>query len=515
MSYVLPKEYTEAMKPLQDRCPTTPLSEIDLMLQQDLGQSIDELFSSFDPKPLGVASLAQVHKATLRSGPFAGREVAVKFQHPNLEHFATIDIATVSNLVEVVRTVFPSFEFSWLADQMKENLPKELDFKVEAENAARLATLFADHPLLKVPEVYWAHKRAMAMEFIHGSRIDDASYLAKHNIDPHRVSYHFADIFSRMIFKEGFVHADPHPGNVLIRPRKGVLGKDNFQIVLLDHGLYRELNQRFQVAYAGLWSSLIRGDENGIMQASYRLFQMAREDEVSRRRARGDSRVTVDDIAREQGEGSVPSYRLFASVLTGRPWRVVVLEGGEGVPEEEVANYLADRKDPSRLKAHEEEEREKEERRKKRGGSGLTSARSDFEREIVTQIAGTGEFLFDVADVLAKVPRELVLLLKTNDLLRAVDEDLGIGKPPSGSHENPAQVIDRMQAHMVRMVVRMGWWVARCLYEDKKRGIVEGVWWRRWTSRRMWKARWEFWSVTVRVWVGEMWIGMKDLFGVL
>lgn len=251
MSYVLPKEYTDAMRPLQDRCPTTSLADLDAMLKLDLGQSLNDLFAEFDPEPLGIASLAQVHRGVLRSGPHAGREVAIKLQHPYLEQFAQIDISTVSFLVVAIKTIFPSFSFDWLAAQMRENLPKELDFRVEASNARHLAHLFSDDPILKVPEIYDAHKRVMIMEFIHGARLDDRDFLAKHGIDPLRISHHFSEIFSRMIFKEGFVHADPHPGNVLIRPHPG--RRDNFDLILLDHGLYRTLDAPFRRCYADLW----------------------------------------------------------------------------------------------------------------------------------------------------------------------------------------------------------------------------------------------------------------------
>jgi aarF domain-containing kinase len=380
---------------------------------------------------------------------------------------------------------------------MQENLPKELDFRVEASHALRLAELFKDDTTLKVPDVYSADERVMVMEFIHGARIDDRGYLERNRIDPLIVSHRFQDIFSRMIFVEGFVHADPHPGNVLIRSvdRKG--RGENFEIVLLDHGLYRELSPRFRAGYAGLWSALIRGDEPAIEYASATLFSMAREDELARRQAKGEN-VSMADVEREQGEGRVPSYKLFASVLTGRPWSVVVLDGGG---KEEVEDYLRERGEapkPAPVKS--------------KAGSGLTQARSSREKEIVAGVAGTGEFLFDVADILAKVPRELVLLLKTNDLLRAVDEDLGIGK-------GEGEELQRMQEHMVRLVTRMGFWVARCLYETRRAEFVEheggGVRGlvRRWMSSEMRRARWEYWSVWVRLLVAEMWLSLKGVVG--
>ncbi|KAI9032462.1 ABC1 family-domain-containing protein [Hyaloraphidium curvatum] len=455
MGYILPHEYVEAMRPLQDKCPPTTVADIDAMVQLDLGKSLDELFSSFDPEPLGVASLAQVHRAVLRE---TGQEVAVKFQHPYLEAFAEIDIQTVTSLVHLVKRLFPAFSFAWLADQMQENLPKELDFRIEASNAAKLASLFTDQGVLHIPAVYWAQKRVMAMEFIHGARIDDRAYLRDHAIDPVRVSYHFSEIFSRMIFREGFVHADPHPGNVLVRPRVHSAfspREENFQIVLLDHGLYRTLDAEFRFMYAQLWSALIRGDEEGIEAASRDL--------------------------------------------------VVVLDGGEGPGADEVEAYLEERKHGA-----------EKPKPKPKAASGLARARSSHEKEIVSSVAGTGEFLLDIADILAKVPRELLLLLKTNDLLRAVDEDLGIGVLPDQGLETPSEhdsnLQRRMEDHMVRMVTRMGWWVARAVYQGRKREVLAAGG-NRWLSPAMYAARWEFWAVTVRLWMAELWLGIKGIFG--
>lgn len=161
---VLPKEWTETMRPLQDQCYPTSVEDIDKMLRKDIGLTLDEMFSEFDPRPLGVASLAQVHRAVDRR---TNRKVAVKIQHPNLEEFFQIDIATVQYSMRVVKAIFPEFEFSWLGDEMAIMLPKEMDFVNEAMNADRAREDFV--PLtgktsLHIPEVLWAEKRVMCME---------------------------------------------------------------------------------------------------------------------------------------------------------------------------------------------------------------------------------------------------------------------------------------------------------------------------------------------------------------
>ena len=108
------------MKPLQDQCFATPLSEIHALFLSDIGAPLTTFFSTFDPVPIGVASLAQVHVATERG---TGRKCAVKIMHPDLEEFAHVDMKTTVWLLGVVKRFFPTFEFVWLGEEMEINLP--------------------------------------------------------------------------------------------------------------------------------------------------------------------------------------------------------------------------------------------------------------------------------------------------------------------------------------------------------------------------------------------------------
>lgn len=196
---VLPPEWTQTMTPLQDQCYPTPIDETDAMLRRDLGKGIDDLFTDFNPTPIGVASLAQVHRAIDRK---TGLPVAVKVQHADLLEFAQIDMATVNFSIHLVRYLFPEFEFSWLADEMNEMLPLELDFKHEASNSLRCRRDF--EPIqgktsLYLPKVLWAEKRCMVMEYIEGARVDNLEYLQRHGIDRNQVSQELSRIFSRMV----------------------------------------------------------------------------------------------------------------------------------------------------------------------------------------------------------------------------------------------------------------------------------------------------------------------------
>jgi aarF domain-containing kinase len=256
---LLPKEWTSTMTPLQDQCIPTPLAEIDQMLRKDLGDGIDDLFLEFEPMPIGVASLAQVHRAIDRT---TGRHVAVKVQHSDLEEFAQVDMVTVNFAINMVKFFFPDFEFDWLGDEMRTMLPLELDFRHEAYNSNRCRRNFA--PLegktsLYLPEILWAEKRCMVMEYISGARVDNLVYLKDNSIDRNQVSQELSRIFSKMVYIDGFFHADPHHGNLLIRPKASdSTSPFNFDVCLLDHGQYFDVPEDLRVNYAKFWLSLIK-----------------------------------------------------------------------------------------------------------------------------------------------------------------------------------------------------------------------------------------------------------------
>ncbi|KAJ3178340.1 putative aarF domain-containing protein kinase 1 [Geranomyces variabilis] len=418
MVFLLPAEYTETMRPLQDKCPQTSEADIEALFRSDLGCGVKDMFSWFDPKPLGVASLAQVHRARL----LTGQEVAVKVQHPVLDAYAPVDIATTASIVKLAKRLFKDFEFEWLAEELRESLPQELDFENEARNADKIRGLFRGNAMLKIPDVYWAARRVLIMEYVNGGKIDDVEYMRVNNVDPKAVSRELSEIYSEMIFITGFVHCDPHPGNVFVRPRARPLlsyipflsaflsNPHNFQIVLLDHGLYRQLKPSFRLDYAHLWSAILAGDEAGIVDYSYRLFTANPDiDEGGEPKTTATATTTATAITRD----GIDYHRLFASMLTGRSWDVI----------------------------------------SDRSGQGLAQVRTEHEMGVIQQKAATGRFFVAIADILAKLPRELLLLLKTNDLLRAVDESLGVSSGAS-------------RLHMLATVATMGWYCAKAIKDE-------------------------------------------------
>jgi aarF domain-containing kinase len=349
LDHLLPEPYVVTMRQhLLDACPVSSLSEVKKIIKADLGADTSDLFTEFDPIPIASASLAQVHVARDKEG----RKLAVKVQHPGLRETAAADIATINVLVNVARYFFPDFDFRWLVDEIKHNLPLELDFEHEARNAAQCKSNLARSRLSRqvhVPDIHPAlsSSRVLTMEFIDGVPVD-AQKLRKAGFAPKDLSRLIATTFNEMIFSWGFVHCDPHAANLLVRKNSS----GDMQLVLLDHGLYKTYSDEFRIEYARLWRALILADEQLIKESCDKL----------------------------NAGGAVD---IFCAMLTQRPWEDIV---------DKQANHLS----VPNTKEHKEKAQ-----------------------------AFAADNAANISALLLKMPRPLLLLLKTNDCLRSVDFMLG------------------------------------------------------------------------------------------
>lgn len=255
LDYLVPHEYVQVMKVLHKDAPKSSLNSLLKVLKEDLKRDVsiltiliiilrsiskknffpmqpNEIFDCFEEEPLGTASLAQVHRAKLKDGTV----VAVKVQHPLVLRNSKVDMKTMEVLVKIMSAIFEEFDFQWLVDETKKNLPKELNFKLEGENAEKVQLLLKDFKWLKIPKIYWdlTTERVLTMEFTEGAQVTDLEYIKNLNINCIDLMSKLGELYSHMIFRHGFVHSDPHPGNILIHKNKS----KGLDIVLLDHGLY-------------------------------------------------------------------------------------------------------------------------------------------------------------------------------------------------------------------------------------------------------------------------------------
>lgn len=302
MNYLLPNEWCDTFIPLQDKCPVSSLESIQDMVLKDTGRPLSDFFSDFDERPIGAASLAQVHRATTVDG----QKVAVKVQHPALDEWARLDLALTSFTFRTLKRWFPEYDLTWLSEEMEASLPQELDFALEGRNATRARAYFAHVPALPVviPQVMWAKRRILVMDFISGARPDDLAYLDAHHIDRDDVSAALARIFNEMIFgTDAPLHCDPHGGNIAIRHNPSPRwGKPNFDVVLYDHGLYRDIPMTLRRAYAKLWLAVLDADEAGMRKYAFETAGIS------------------DD-----------HFPLFASAITGRDYTVLTQKDTGGV----------------------------------------------------------------------------------------------------------------------------------------------------------------------------------------
>lgn len=236
LDYLVPFEYSDVLKVLHNRAPVSTLAEVTKVIEKELKGKIEDIFSSFDPEPVGAASLAQVYRARLRE---TDEEVAVKVQHPRVFAHSLVDMTTMEVLFSIISKIFPDFSFMWLAELTRHNLPLELDFVNEGKNAELMARLLAEFEWLKIPKIHWrwTTKRTLVMEYCEGELISNKPSFIRKKIDCPQLAERLELIYSRMIFVDGVIHCDPHPGNIIVRKAPGG-GRNDTQLVLLDHGLY-------------------------------------------------------------------------------------------------------------------------------------------------------------------------------------------------------------------------------------------------------------------------------------
>lgn len=258
MNHGLPKEITDTLAALQDRARPVSFAEAMQTIERELKRPWQELFREFDETPIAAASLAQVHRAV----DMQGRTVAVKVQYPKLSMQMGADIRVMKWAAQLTEYFFPDVQVQWLFPEFEAALHSELDFENEKRNSRRIATLLARNENVHVPVVYdeLSTTRVLTMEFISAPKISQVDEIEKLGLAPSHVARILCEVFSEMVFIHGFVHCDPHPGNIFVRPNPDPQAKHKEQLVLLDHGLYRELDENFRKTYCDLWRAMLLRD---------------------------------------------------------------------------------------------------------------------------------------------------------------------------------------------------------------------------------------------------------------
>ena len=267
LDYMLPDEYIQCFTTCLDDAPRSSFGDVAAVLEEDFGGvPLTELFDDFQREPIASASLAQVHEAT-----YKGQKVAVKVQHRGLRETSQGDLDACAFAVKTVAKVFPDFKLGWLIDEIAPHLPIELDFHIEAQNCERARQQFQSWSNVRVPTVISERStaRVCTMSFEPGVNGADRTKLNKLGIDTHAAADLAVRAFAASTFKHGFCHCDPHSANLLFAPLKPAASDP--LLVLLDHGLYKELDDDFRLEYARLWRAIVLADTKAIATSSHLL----------------------------------------------------------------------------------------------------------------------------------------------------------------------------------------------------------------------------------------------------
>jgi ubiquinone biosynthesis protein len=264
---LLPPEVIRELGKLQDSVAPVTFSQIKEQVERSLGAELCEVYESFDESPLAAASIAQVHRARLKSEA-GSHDVVVKVQRPGIAETIASDLDILHTLAALLERTMPEsrlYSPVGLVQQFDRAIQMELDFTAEAENAARFAKNAEGMASVRFPIVYReaSTKHVLTLEYLDGKKIFDAIAAGHVGRKLARIAL---DVTVRQMFEDGFFHADPHPGNIL------VLGDpDNPTLALIDLGMVGRLSPRMRDLIVDLMISVVRSDHDGIADALYAL----------------------------------------------------------------------------------------------------------------------------------------------------------------------------------------------------------------------------------------------------
>jgi predicted unusual protein kinase regulating ubiquinone biosynthesis (AarF/ABC1/UbiB family) len=254
---VLPAELVEELARLQDQVPAFPFAVVQDLLQRELGERCAEIID-LEEEPLGSASLAQVHRASLRSG----RQVVLKVQRPGLERLFRLDLEVLQQVAALVQR-HPRWgrgrDWVAIAQECRRVLLRELDFRLEAQHAARFRQQFLDDPGIRIPAVVWelSGRRVLCLDYVPGIKISNRQALQEAGIEPAAVAEKGAASYLQQLVRFGFFHADPHPGNLAVA-RDGAL-------IYYDFGMMGQLSGRLRARLGRMVSLAAARDAGGLV----------------------------------------------------------------------------------------------------------------------------------------------------------------------------------------------------------------------------------------------------------
>ena len=264
---LLPENFVKELSKLQDSVAPVSAAEAINVLESELGLRVQDNFQMFDREPMAVASIGQVHRATLHNG----EEVVIKIKKPNIEPQIIQDLEIMENMVRLLErntSWGKAYGIGNVASEIKKNLLEELDYKNEARNADKFKQNFYYSPEVVIPRVYWEHttRNVLTLEYREGYQLnnllktkDETEY------DCGRIAETIVGTYFKQIFDHGFFHGDPHPGNILVLSPE--------QIMFVDFGTAGYINDnlraKFQFLLKSILSEQIEGVADGVIDLGF------------------------------------------------------------------------------------------------------------------------------------------------------------------------------------------------------------------------------------------------------
>lgn len=267
LSNFLPEAFQEPLEALQNQIPPRPFQEIEQRIEKELGKKPNELFSSFDQTPLASASIGQAHQATLKDGT----KVVVKVQHSNIEKIAEIDLEIMERLTNLFSYFYKVKGIEFAYTQVQKMIREELDFRQEALAMKKVKENLKEESGVLIPGIHeeFSTTRVLTTTFCDGVKINDLETIDQWNIDKKELGNRLVHAYCQMVFGDGFYHADPHPGNILVQ-------KDG-TIVLLDFGATGTLGQEMREGFLNLIEAASQNNSEKIIDALQSLGFIAYE----------------------------------------------------------------------------------------------------------------------------------------------------------------------------------------------------------------------------------------------
>jgi predicted unusual protein kinase regulating ubiquinone biosynthesis (AarF/ABC1/UbiB family) len=270
---ILPEDVTSELTNLQDEVPAETLADIEAVVTAEFGRPVDSVFAWFAPVPEAAASLAQVHRARLRNG----EEVVVKVQRPGIAQTVATDLAAIRvavNWLKLYPRVARRVSLDRLFAEFAATTRAELDFVAEGKNAEHFAADFAGDPNIYIARVYWDYTTpcVLTLENVASIKITDYVAIDAAGVSRAQVARRLYDAYLKQIFVTNFVHADPHPGNLFVRPAASLPGTSDsgprpFQLIFVDFGMVAEIPPQLRGALRDYIIGVGTRDAHRVVQA--------------------------------------------------------------------------------------------------------------------------------------------------------------------------------------------------------------------------------------------------------